>query len=622
MILHGISVNGAIIRRDAILKLRKYQREAIDSVINFYNKNDKGHPIIEMPTGSGKALVLAQMIKEFYAAWAGIRILALTHVKELIEQNHQALLYQWESAEHYVGIYHAGLRKKQYNFPIVFAGIQSAYRKPELFGHQDIVFIDEVHLCSEKNDGMYRKFISDLQTINPHLKLIGLTATPYRLSSGCLIGGINPLFTDICYKAKIKTMIDDGYLAPLITITPELQADLTDVKTVRGDFDNKEMESVFIDENLCQLMVFDLIANAESRKSWLIFCSGLTHAELVRDEIRSYDITCEMISGKTPKDEREKIIAQFKAGEIQAVTNNNVMTTGTNIPRLDLIALMRATQSPGLYIQMLGRGMRMHQPLSETYQKYLKDRAVKSMNVYFIVRHDCDVSVVDKQLSAMHQNDDTLITLSRSEYDTSEIESSLVYFDVEPDKKSALVLDYGDNIGRHGPIEDINPPSPKQKTQDSEAPVKTCPECEAVNRAARKECTNCGFEFPPPESPLKTKAEGGDILYGVIGKWNDVNHVRFTEHLSAAGNMSMCITYSIGLTQEVKEWKSFDKGRMFTYPWWQKFFPNYEMPDTLEEGIEAATLFTKEEYHKLKRIFIQKDKSNPRWKKVTGYEFN
>jgi len=280
----------------------------------------------------------------------------LSHVKELLEQNHGKIKAFWPDAP--AGLYCAGLGEKRSRDAITVASIQSVYRKPHIFGWRDLVLIDEAHLLSPDSDSMYQAFIAGLKEINPRVKVVGLTATAYRLKSGMLHEGANRLFTDIAVEITLQELLEAGHIASLISKSSLVQADLSGVSLVAGEFNARESETAMDKETLTQAALDEVIPLASGRKTWLFFCSGVAHAEHVRDALQARGIDTATVTGETPADEREAILRAFKAGELKAVTNANVLTTGFDAPNIDLIVLLRPTTSPGLYCQILGRGMR------------------------------------------------------------------------------------------------------------------------------------------------------------------------------------------------------------------------------------------------------------------------
>jgi DNA repair protein RadD len=191
------------------------------------------------------------------------------------------------------------------------------------------------------------------------VKVIGLTATPFRLDSGMLHEGKNALFTDIAYEAPVRDLIDAGYLSPLVSKQPATRLDVSKVGSRAGDFIQRDLAAAVDKEAITRAAVTEIIKNCRDRKSWLAFCSGVEHARHVAEEFGRQGIICRTIFGDTPKEERDAIIAAFKRGEIRALASMGVLTTGFNAPAVDLIALLRPTKSAGLYVQMVGRGTRL-----------------------------------------------------------------------------------------------------------------------------------------------------------------------------------------------------------------------------------------------------------------------
>jgi DNA repair protein RadD len=339
-----------------MLELRPYQQSAITAIYNYF-EDHHGNPLVVIPTAGGKSLVMASFIDGVLKAWPDQRILIVTHVRELIAQNHAEMLGLWPEAP--AGIYSAGLGRRDVEARILFAGIQSIHRRPAEIGHCDLILIDEAHLIPGKENTMYRRFLDRMKRINPKVKVIGLTATPYRLDSGMLHEGENALFSDIAYEVSVRDLIADGYLSPLVSKQPDTTLDVTGVGSRGGEFIASDLQKAVDKDVITSAAVEEIIAYGKDRKSWLAFCSGISHATHVAEEFRRRGISCATIFGDTPKDQRDRIIADFKAGKIRALASMGVLTTGFNAPAVDLIAMLRPTKSAGLYVQMAGRGTRL-----------------------------------------------------------------------------------------------------------------------------------------------------------------------------------------------------------------------------------------------------------------------
>lgn len=336
------------------MQLRDYQQRAVDDLYKAMGVKS-GHACLVLPTGAGKSHIVAYMCRDIIQNAPYAKVLMLTHQKELIEQNAQKMREYWPNAP--LGIYSASVGRKEMGEPITFAGIQSIGKKSLQVGHVDAVIVDECHLINHKAEGTYRTFINALAEINPNIKIIGLTATPYRLGHGYITDG-DALFDYMLEPVTVEELIYKGYLAKLKSKGTGVKLSVQGVGKRGGEFIESELQKAVDKEPQNVAIVDEVIARAEDRKSWLFFCTGIDHATHVKEALEKRGISAACITGKTPKREREALIAAFKSGKIKALTNANVLTTGFDYPGIDLIALMRPTMSPSLYMQMVGRGLR------------------------------------------------------------------------------------------------------------------------------------------------------------------------------------------------------------------------------------------------------------------------
>lgn len=342
-----------------MLELRYYQDEAVDSIFSYFGDYKVGNPILAMPTGTGKSVVIAEFVRRCVTGWHDTRILVLTHVKELIGQNYNVLLRHWPTAP--AGIYSAGLKRKDIGRAITFAGIASVAKHASKFGFVDLVLIDECHLVSGKENTSYRRFISALKIKNPGIRVVGLSATPYRLSQGRLTEG--GLFTDVCFdntqRESFTKLIDEGFLCDLIPKSTKAELDVSQVKITAGEYNQHDLQEAVDVGSTNEAIVREIIEEGQERRHWLVFCSGVEHAQHIAELLCREGYPCACVHSNSTPEERDAAIAGFKAGRFRAVTNNNILTTGFDFPALDLIAVARPTTSPGLWVQMLGRGTRV-----------------------------------------------------------------------------------------------------------------------------------------------------------------------------------------------------------------------------------------------------------------------
>lgn len=418
------------------MELRDYQKKSVAALWNYYRTVPQGVPLIVAPTGAGKSVIVAEIIRRLLDKRPHYKTLVCSHRKEIIEQNAKELHGLLPNAP--IGIYSAGIGLRQIR-KVTFANVQSIYKKDV---EADLFILDECHLLSKNTDSMYQKLINKLLKKNPRMKIVGLTATPFRLDQGPLVGN-GGLFSDICYDISIQELISQGHLTKIIS-RPYDAVDLRGVSKSGYDYNQTQMSERF--ETLMDKHLDDVIKAGEGRKSWLIFCSGVEHTEKVTEALKRLGVKADFVVGSHLPMERDLKLNRFKSGETRALCNCDVLTTGFNYPGIDMVVLMRATQSAALYIQMVGRGSR--------------------------------------------------IALG---------------------KKDCLVVDFGGNIDRHGPIDLVKVKSKKggDKVEISHEPVKECPVCHATQSIRNKRCIACDYEFPEASCRLEIKASESPVLSGV-----------------------------------------------------------------------------------------------------------
>lgn len=339
-----------------LIMLREYQQRTIDQLYAWFEAGNQGNPCLVLPTGSGKSHIIAALCKDALQSWPETRILMLTHVKELIVQNADKMRQHWPNAP--LGIYSAGLGRKEIGEPITFAGIQSVRSKAKQIGHVDLVIIDECHLIGHKDEGGYRTLLSDIYQTNANVRVIGLTATPYRLGHG-YITDKPAIFDALIAPTSIEELIFKGYLSNLRSKLTATKLEVDGVHKRGGEYIEAELQAAVDTTDKNRKVVAEIIKLGAERKSWLIFCAGVAHAQHIVEALQGEGIVAECVTGETPSAERDRMLKEFKAGRIQALTNANVLTTGFDAPGIDLIAMLRPTMSPGLYVQMAGRGLRI-----------------------------------------------------------------------------------------------------------------------------------------------------------------------------------------------------------------------------------------------------------------------
>lgn len=338
------------------MQLRPYQIEAVHAVHDHLRTHAASDaPVVVIPTGGGKTPVIATLCRD--AVREGKRVVVLAHVKELLEQSLDKL--RQVAPEVPVGVYSASLGRRQLQYPVTVAAIQSIHKKAALLGHIDLVIIDEVHLVPPDGEGRYRTFLEHLREINPHVRLVGLTATPFRMKSGPLCGP-DQLFRTICFEIGVKELIDAGYLSTLVTCSSLQSVDTSKLRVERNEFVQREVEQLVDREGVVRGACREIVRTTRDRRGTLIFAASIDHAEHVAQHLRSaYGLDCGVVSSNTQPHERRSVINAFREQRLRYLANVQVLTTGFDAPHVDCVALLRPTMSPGLYYQMCGRGFRI-----------------------------------------------------------------------------------------------------------------------------------------------------------------------------------------------------------------------------------------------------------------------
>lgn len=341
-------------------KLRPYQQEAVDSTIAHF-RVDNAPAVIVLPTGAGKSLVIAEL-----ARLARGRVLIMAHVKELVFQNHEKYLSMGLEA----GIFSAGLNRKDSSEKVIFGSIQSIARAPDdFFQSFSLLIIDECHRISMEGETQYFQVISRLREINSSLCILGLTATPYRLGQGwiyqfnshkkILRTKEERFFIKCIYELSLSYMIKNNFLTPPIKIdSPVASYDFTSLKLNGTKFMLSEIEKLLKDQKrITPVIIKNIIEMAHDRLGVMIFTSSVAHAEEILRSLPPF--ISAMVIGDTEGEERDEIIEAFKIQKLKFLVNVSVLTTGFDAPHVDLIAILRPTESVSLYQQIVGRGLRL-----------------------------------------------------------------------------------------------------------------------------------------------------------------------------------------------------------------------------------------------------------------------
>ena len=340
--------------------LRPYQADSVKAVIHYFRQHSTP-AVIVLPTGAGKSLVIAEL-----ARLAKGRVLVLAHVKELVEQNHA----KYEGYGLKGAIFSAGLGRKETDQQVVFASVQSVVRNLDAFKNQfSLLVIDECHRVPDDKSSSYQKVITHLLELNPGMKVLGLTATPYRLGMGWiyqyhtrgLVRSEEPrFFRDCIFELPIRYLLDEGFLTPARLIdAPVLSYDFSQLKPANtGRYKESEMDLVIEQsKRATPQIVQQIIQLAADKQGVMVFAATVRHAQEILGLLPQGE--SDIVIGDTPSPERDAIIQRFKQRDLKFLVNVSVLTTGFDAPHVDLIAMLRPTESVSLYQQIVGRGLRL-----------------------------------------------------------------------------------------------------------------------------------------------------------------------------------------------------------------------------------------------------------------------
>ena len=334
--------------------LRNYQQAALDALWDYMQAHD-GNPALVLPTGSVKSPLMAAIARDAVEKWQG-RVGIIAHVAELVSQNADKLRALWPDAP--MGLYAAGLGKRDRFEKILVMQIQSVCKRAHALGHFDLLLIDEAHRIPLHGEGRYLQFIADCKKINPQLRVVGLTATPYRLQGQAVpVCGRDHVLTDIAFEASVGELIEQGFLSTLVSKAGD-RPDLGTVHVRGGEYIDAELATAMLP--LVPRTVDDMLARAHGRRAGIVFCVTVEHAEAVVQALRARGETAAIVHGGTPKAARATLIEAYQAGAIRWMVNVNVLSEGFDAPQIDCVAMLRPTKSPGLYYQQVGRGFRLY----------------------------------------------------------------------------------------------------------------------------------------------------------------------------------------------------------------------------------------------------------------------
>ncbi|MGF1742388.1 DEAD/DEAH box helicase [Vibrio profundum] len=469
--------------------LRPYQADSVKAVIHYFRQHSSP-AVIVLPTGAGKSLVIAEL-----ARLAKGRVLVLAHVKELVEQNHA----KYEGYGLQGGIYSAGLGRKETNKQVVFASVQSVARNLDDFKNQySLLVIDECHRVPDAKDSSYQKVIQHLKELNSGIKVLGLTATPYRLGMGWIyqyhtrgqVRSEEPrFFRDCIFELPINYLLDENFLTPARMIdAPVLSYDFSQLKPANtGKFKQAELDMVIEQsQRATPQIIAQVLQYAQDRQGVMIFAATVRHAQEILALLPPEQ--SDIVIGDTITLERDAIIERFKTRQLKFLVNVSVLTTGFDAPHVDLIAILRPTESVSLYQQIVGRGLRLSPGKTECI---VLDYAGNNYDLYQPEvgdpKPDSSSELVTVPCPACGFNNN---------------------FWGKLDSKGFLVEHFGRRCQGYFTDEDTQ----EREHCNYRFRAKYCPECGADNDIAARICHECDATLVDPDKKLKDALNLKDAL--------------------------------------------------------------------------------------------------------------
>lgn len=344
--------------------LRYYQQEAVDSYIGYLKDNKKGNGVIVMPTGSGKAYTLSEMVRIFAGDYKA-RVLVVSHTKKIVKQDYDSTCKLWPEGKELFGINSDGLGMRSTKKQVLFCGIQSVYKDAEVIGKVNLLIIDENHKVNMDDAVQYKTFINDLLKINPNMRVCGFTATEYRQGIGLIYGPSSlQIFDDLVYTANTKQLIKEGYLAKPITpkIAKEARINTEGLPVSNGQ--NKDylepelMERANIKE-LIDIQTAAVLDGTEGNESIASFAVNIEHAESIADSYRRLGETSIAVVHSKIEGDSDELVEDFENSKIRVLISVNMFIEGFDAPNICVLDVRKPTLSPGRYVQMIGRGFRL-----------------------------------------------------------------------------------------------------------------------------------------------------------------------------------------------------------------------------------------------------------------------
>lgn len=334
------------------ISLRDYQIRNKHQIYNAWQKHRS--IMLQMPTGTGKTRLFVSIAKDLFHWGAehkhAVKILILAHRKELIEQIDETLGVKYNLAHGFI----TSGNTEQKNYPVQVGSVQTLNRRLANWIDKkfDVIIVDEAHHIKAES---YKKILKQY----PNAKILGVTATPYRLNGT----GFRPEFEELITSDPVYMFIKKGYLSDYkyysIDSSSRLQAEINTMKIDKmdGDYLDSEMMNVMDRYEIRAKIVNTYLKYAKGKKG-IVYTVNKQHNQHIKEQFIDAGVKAEVVTSETPRDLRDKIVADFRNGKIDILCNVNIFSEGFDCPDIEFIQLARPTQSLAMYLQQVGRGLR------------------------------------------------------------------------------------------------------------------------------------------------------------------------------------------------------------------------------------------------------------------------
>lgn len=548
--------------------LRPYQQESVDAVVEHIKKR-LSPCLLELATGAGKSLIVSAIAKYLKGVAPEKRVLCIAPSLELVVQNH-AKYTEWYSEP--ASIYCASAGSKDLRHSVIFASPISALKNINKIARLGIsgIIIDEAHGVTPTMVSLIKsiqEYEVDGVQINDKVRIVGMTATPYRTGTGYIYASDhsgeepvyydddkarNPYYSRLLYRVTAGELIAQSFLSKVRIGEDDEHYDTSVLETdKKGEFTKASVSKAFNGNTKTERIVQKIMSYAESRMGVMIFAATISHAQEIVGYLPS-DCTRLVTGNKkiTSDKERELYIKEFKAQRIKYLVNVDVLTTGFDAPHVDLIAVMRATESPGLLQQIVGRGLRLHPDkedclildFAENIDRHnlkddiftpeIKNKAIAGESVPIQVECPACHCITQKKRrndpiydGVAHDRFGNFI-VPGTERATRFADGEAVEWDGEI---MAMKIQDPSRKDEFGEIEEIDLPMPAHYSRRCSNPeayvikgvavacghrfsLKICPECYAENDIAARHCTECKGRLVDPNSKLTDDAGFATVM--------------------------------------------------------------------------------------------------------------